>query len=223
MTGQDILNAMEIFNAELQLQAGEQDVTRGLLAANIAQDYFESLAAQRGKLMGDQDGTVATAAQTEKTAFPAGVLRIDRLVVLDPNNSNLPKREIRPIRRTGGQSITHWWPLNMTFNAQGEPQGYYTNGTNIYWTPLPDAIYTLRWYGFKAADDITAGGTFAYPDIVRLPLATFACQVMKSGVDDDPTTLSQVASQVFDSVLNTLSMFDRDGAVPLEYTEKHLA
>ncbi len=46
---------MELVNQELQLQAGEENVTKGLLALNVAQDYFESLAAQRPQILGYWD------------------------------------------------------------------------------------------------------------------------------------------------------------------------
>jgi len=88
VTGQNLLDRMELVNQELQLQAGEADVVRGLVALNVAQDYLESLLASRGKsFIGTTPGNVVTAANTETTAFPAGVLRIDRMQVLDATTS----------------------------------------------------------------------------------------------------------------------------------------
>jgi len=220
MTGQTLLDMMELLDQELQLQPGEVNVTRGLLALNIAQDYFESVAASYGKILGDQTGTLSTAAATETTAFPTGVLRVDRLQLLGENS--LPKWELRPIKRTGGHFGSGTWPLNVLLNTStGEPTRYWTNGRNIYWSPLPSGVSTVRWYGFKQADDITVGVTFAYPDIVALPLAAFAVRLYKSGVDDAPGDAASLAGDAFQQVLDTLSGFDRDGATGLEYTRVH--
>lgn len=220
MTGQDLLDRMELLNQELQLQSGEVDVARGLVALNVAQDYFESLAAVRKGLLGDATGTVVTAGSTETTAFPSGVLRIDRLHLLDASTSR-PKRELDRIHRTGGHAARFRWPLNLTSGTSGEPHGYWTNGTNIYWDPLPAGVYTVRWYGFQVASDITAGGTFAYPDIVALPIASFAVRLYKGGLDDPAQEISSLALETFTPTLNALSMFNRDGASQLEYTQFH--
>jgi hypothetical protein len=57
MTGQTLLDTMELLNQELQLQSGEADVVRGLLALNIAQDHFEASAAKRPNIFGSSDST----------------------------------------------------------------------------------------------------------------------------------------------------------------------
>lgn len=221
MTGQDILNLMEVLNPELQLQSGEVNVVKGLIALNIAQDYFESLAAARKGIKGSGVGTVATTLNTESTAFPTGVLRIDRLSMIDPNTSR-PKWDLAPMRRTGGHAFTHRWPWTyISYNGTGEPSAYWTNGTNIYWAPLPSGSHTVRWYGFQRASDITAGGTFAYDDIVALPLASFAVRLWKSGLDDAATDFASIAQETFKSTLDALDMFNRDGAVGFDYTHSH--
>jgi hypothetical protein len=219
-TGQSLLDIMEILNQELQLQSGEADVTRGLLALNISQDYFESLAAARKKVKGGQTGTVVTVASTETTAFPTGVLRIDRLQLLDATTSR-PKSELRPLKRTGGHAVTSFWPYSLTTTGTGEPNAYWTNGRSIYWSPLPGGVYTFRWYGFQSATDITASGTFLYDDIVMLPIASFAARLLKSGVDDPAQDVAAVAQESFKSTLDILQTFDRDGAAGFEYEEVH--
>jgi hypothetical protein len=147
---------MELVNQELQLQSGETDVTRGLVALNVAQDYFETLAAGRGKGFGSVVGTVTTTNATETTAFPSGLLRLDRMQVLDSNSR--PKRELVNLKRAGGHAVSAFWPLNVLLpTSSGEPYAYWTDGTTIYWNPLPNATHTIRYYGFKAATDITAG------------------------------------------------------------------
>ena len=220
MTGQSLLDRMEVLNQELQLQPGEVNVTKGLTALNMSQDYFESVAAVRPKVLGSKTGTVVTAANTEYTAYPDNLLRIDRMQVLDSNSR--PAAELDPRRRVGGHAITASWPLNLVgYSTPGYPRGYETSGGVIWWDPLPDAIYTVRWYGFQAASDITASGTFAYLDVVALPLAAFACRLLKLGVDDPTQDIQSLAVETFKPVLDTLSLFNRDGASGFEYTEIH--
>ena len=221
-TGQDMLDRMELLNQELQLQSGETDVTRGLLALNVAQDYFESRAALRPMFLGGNAiGTVTTSNATESTAFPSGVLRIDRLQFIDSGTSR-PAWDLVPIKRTGAHAWNRYWPLNIvSTSSSGKPRAYYTNGTNIYWDPLPDATHTVRYYGFAAASNITASGTFAYVDIVMFPLAAFAVRVLKMGLDDPQADVTAMAATTFDPVLDALTNFLRDGATYLEYTEDH--
>lgn len=220
MTGQTLLNVMELLNQELQLQTGEADQTRGLLALNVAQDYFESLAAQKKGILGSGVGTVTTSANTETTTYPTGLLRVDRLQLL--NSSSKVEAELTKLKRVGGHALNLTWPLNLlTSTSPGKPYAYWTNGSLIYWAPLPDTTYTIRWYGFQAAPDITAAGTFAYPDIVSFPLASFAVKLFKSGLDDPIQDISQIAFESFKSTLDALTNFDRDGASGLEYTRVH--
>jgi hypothetical protein len=221
MTGQTLLDTMELLNQELQLQPGESDVSRGLLALNIAQDYFESLVATRVNVLGSQTGTVLTVNATETTTFPSGVLRIDRLQLLD-STTLLPSSDLVPVRRAGGHVGSSYWPLNILASpSPGAPGAYWANGTNIYWSPTPNGVYTIRWYGFKQATDITASGTFLYPDIVRLPICAFATRMLKMGVDDAAQDVSGLGQEAFKGIIETLSMFNRDGAVGLEYSEVH--
>jgi hypothetical protein len=220
MTGQDLLDRMELLNAELQLQSGESNVARGLLALNVAQDHFESLAAAKRNILGSSIGTVSTAASTESTAFPSGLLRIDRLHLIGQNGR--PEAELIKLQRTGGHAVHRFWPLSLvSTSSSGKPQAYWTNGSHIYWDPLPAGIYTVRWYGFSTAVDITTSGTFLYPDIVALPIASFAVRLIKGGLDDDPRELASIANETFRPVLDALSNFNRDGAMGLEYTEVH--
>lgn len=214
-----ILNIMEVLNAELQLQTGEADQAKGLIALNVAQDYFESLAAQRGKIFGSSIGTVATASGVESTVWPSTLLRLDRLQYL---NGSVPAWDVVPTRRAGGHAVTSYWPLNLILTpGTGAPTRYWADGTNIYWSPKPDGIYTVRWYGFASAADLTASNQLTYPDIVALPLATFANRLIKSGLDDNVQDLSALAQEVFAQALDALAGFNRDGATGLEYTQIH--
>lgn len=213
---------MELVNAELQLQAGEADVTKGLLALNVAQDLFETLVAQEPNVLGSGVGTVTTTSNVEYTAFPTGLLRLDALDYLDPTSS-LPVWGLRHIHQVGGHSYTLPTLLVSATVTGSNPWGYWTNGTRIYWSPIPNATYTIRWYGFQAAADITASGTFAYPDAVSFPLSVLAARLMKLGVDDTTDDLAGMATEVVGNVIKTLGNFVRDGAAPLRYTRNHEA
>lgn len=227
MTAQDLLNIMEILDAELQLQDGEPDQAKGLIALNVSQDYFETVAAQRPKIFGSSTGTVVTSNGVEFAAYPTGLLRVDRLQLLN-STTNRPKRNLRPLRGAGGYSNTSNWPLSLADSASGEPVAYWTNGTSIYWNPLPSGTYTVRWYGFQRAasldleldpqGDLT---DFAYDDGVALPIAAFAVRLIKSGLDDDPAAQATLAAETFNPILDTLSSALRDGAAPFEYTQEH--
>lgn len=219
-TGQSLLDRMEVLNQELQLQPGEADVNRGLVALNMAQDQFETLASKRVNILGSGSGTISTSSGVETTAFPTGVLRIDRLQLVDVT-TNRPKRNIDPIKVVGGASATSSWPYYLFNTGSGEPNGYETNGTLIYWSPLPAGNYTIRWRGFQIANDITASGTFTYPDVVMLPLASFAVQLLSLGVGDTVNDISTLSSATLESVLDTLESHNRDGAIPFQYTEIH--
>lgn len=220
MTGQSLLDRMELFNPELQLQTGEVDVTRGLLALNIAQDYYESLAATRKGIKGGQIGTVVTALNTESTAFPTGVLRLDKLSMINSSTSR-PKWDLDPIQTVGGHAPSGAWPGSAFAPSSGEPTAYWTDGSNIYWDPLPSGAYTVRWYGWQRVTDITASGTFLYDDIVSLPMAAFAVRILKAGLDDDALDTAKLAQEFFKSTLDTLEGFNRTGAAGFEYTYSH--
>lgn len=223
MTGQSLLDMMEALDNENHLQTGEDDVARALVCLNIAQDQFEAIVAQFPKLLGDTTGTVTTSANTETTAFPTGVLRIDKLQYLDPTTSR-PAWTLENTKEVGTHSDNRFWPWNLfSTSVSGKPRGYWTNGTSIYWNPLPDGTNTIRWYGFEVKTDITALGTFLYPDIVAFPLAAFASKIMSIGVGDDVGELAGEAQSAFASTIGALSRFDRTTAEQLHYTQVHLA
>ena len=184
-TGQTILDVMEVMARGLQLQSGETGVTFALRAANVAQDHLESILATEPNSYGAGVGTVTTAASTETTTFPSGLLRLDRLQYLDASTSR-PAWDLDWVGYTGDQNELSalYVLLGTNSDITGKPRRYWTNGTNIYWGPLPNATHTVRYYGLTAADDITASGTFAYPDIAIAPVAEFASRMLKIGKDD---------------------------------------
>lgn len=221
-TGQTILNLMEVLHPELQLQTGEADVTKGLLAANAAQDYMESVFALQPDLLGDQTGTLTAASGVERTPFPATVLRVDKLQYLD-SSSLLPVYDLRDIKRTGGHAVSNvFYPYISTASAvTGVPVGYYTDGRYVYWTPVPDGDYLVRWYGFLPAVDLTATGTMAYPDICQLPMATMAVRIIRTGLDDPVDAYLKLAADTFEPVVNALSNFQRERAPGMNYRFSH--
>ncbi|PCH83458.1 MAG: hypothetical protein COC02_04000 [Rhodospirillaceae bacterium] len=221
-TGQSILDLMEVMDRGLQLQSGETGVTLGLRAVNAAQDFFESLLALQPNVMGSGVGTVTTAASTEATTFPTGLLRIDRLQFIDPSTSR-PAWDLERIGPVGGYYQSQLGNALLAYNASttGRPVRYWTDGAKIYWDPLPDATHTIRYYGFTVASDLTAAGTFAYPDIVLMPLATFATKLMRVGKDDNLEGVSGTLGEVFQTALTALTRFNRDRPPGYDYRYLH--
>lgn len=220
-TGQTLLNMMEVLHPELQLQPGEADVTKGLLALNAAQDYMESLLALQPQLKGDTIGTITATANNEVTQFPASVLRLDAIQML--NASSVPVYDLQPIRDTGGH-VTNNDVLGFIANgggATGAPTAYWTDGSYIFWSPKPDTSYTLRWYGFQAATDLTANGTFLYQDVCMLPMATAAVRIYRTGLDDDVSQYAKLGQDLFEPVINLLSNFSRERAAGFKYRYVH--
>lgn len=219
MTGQSLLNIMELLDQELQNQSGEANVTRSLLALNVSQDYFESLAAQRSKLFGGQTGTLSAVANEDTTVFPTSLLRIDRLQMLDSTTLR-PQYDLMPDKRAGAHIGSAVW-LDQSTTGTGNPRTYWTDGNCIYWSPVPSETRSIKYYGFISAADITAAKTFAYKDIVALPIASFAVRLIKSGVDDTTQDMTGLANETFKQVLDQMSNFRRDGAAGFEYTQVH--
>jgi hypothetical protein len=223
MTGQQLLDRMELLDGELQLQSGEADVTRGLLALNVAQDYFETLAAQLTDFHGDSTGQLQTTANSETTAFPTGLLRLERLQLLDGDGGEVVS-DILDAKAAGRHVWRRAWPFNLftvSGAGAGKPALYTADGNVFRWSPIPDDTHYIRWSGFQQATDITANGLFVYEDIVALPVATFAVKLMALNKGDQPADYDQLAAQTFGPVLKTLGHFNRDLAPPPVYTRYH--
>jgi hypothetical protein len=221
-TGQSLLDTMEVMDRGLQLQSGETGVTLGLRALNASQDHFESMMSLQPNVMSSSIGTVTTSASTESTAFPTGVTRLDRLQFIDPDTSR-PAWDLERIGPVGDHytSSTAQYALGYDNATTGRPVRYWTNGSHIYWSPLPDATHTVRYYGMKAASDITAGGTFAYPDIVMLPIVQFAVRMLRVGKDDEAGPIVDLGMQIFGPVIQTLTRFNRDRPPGYDYRYAH--
>ena len=221
-TGQTLLDTFELVFPEWELQSGEANVAKALVALNRAQDWFESHAAQYGNLRGDSTGTVSTTASQKFTTFPSSLLRLDGLDLLDSSGNLI--HTIDPTYSRGGhmsQSAGYPGFLALPSGNTGAPRIYWTNGSNIYWGPTPDAAYTVQWYGFAQKSDITASGTFEYPDIAILPFASVAAKIARVGLDDDVSQLDGIVQDSFNSLLDALSRFRRETSPALLYTRHH--
>ncbi len=221
MTYQEILDTMELLDQELQLQPSEADVSRALIAINRAVDYFEVELSKYPDILGDYNGNVVTAASTESTAFPSGLLRLDRLQLL--GSDSLPLWDVTPIERTGGHRRGWRWPyyIGLSTTSPGKPTGYYTDGRRIYWDPIPDAVHTIRWYGLRASPNAIADAMFPFPDQAALAIASFAASLMKIGLGDDLAEIGGLATQQFSKVIEGLDGFHRDGPSSYDYTYLH--
>ena len=209
---------MEVLDRGLQLQSGETGVTFGLRALNASQDHLESLLALQPNVMGSTIATVTTTADTESTTFPTGLLRIDRLQYIDSGTSR-PAWDLERVGPVGDHYTSGGVYASST--TTGKPVRYFTNGTKIFWDPLPSATHTVRYYGLVAASDITAAGTFGYPDVVLLPIATFASKLLRVGKDDDQLPITQVGMETFAPVIQAMTRFNRDRAPGYDYRYSH--
>ena len=221
-TGQTLLDTMEVMDRGLQLQSGETGVTLALRALNASQDHFESMMALQPNVMGSSVGTVTTSANTEATAYPTGLTRLDRLQFIDPDTSR-PSWDLERVGPVGDHYASRVMYPSIQFNTEttGRPVRYWTNGSNIYWDPLPSGTHTVRYYGMKAASAITASGTFAYPDIVLMPIAQFAVRMLRIGKDDEAGPVIDLGNQIFGPVIQMLARFNRDRAPGYDYRYSH--
>ena len=111
-TGQTLLDLLEDAFPEMDLQSGEADVDKGLRLLNAAQDLYETVAAQHPNVHGSAIGTVTTAASTESTTYPTGLLRLDGLDYIDSATSR-PAWPLDPIQNRGGHAWHSTWPFTI--------------------------------------------------------------------------------------------------------------
>ena len=221
-TGQTLLDLMEAFDYGLQNQSGETSVTFALRALNASQDHLEGMMALQPNAMGSSIGTVTTTANTESTAVPTGLMRLDRLQFIDATTSR-PSWDLERVGPVGDHYGTQSRNRSVEFNSSstGKPQRYFTNGAHFYWDPLPDATHTVRYYALIAASDITASGTFAYPDVAIGPVAQFAAKILKIGKDDDAQPISTLGIELFGPTIQQMSRYNRDRAPGYDYRYIH--
>lgn len=222
MTIATLLDRCEVLDNELEAGSGEDDEARAITALNMAQDHFEAMAATYPKVLGTT-ANVTTTASTETTAYPTGFRRLDDLWLLDASTSR-PKRRLDPIADTGRHIPGVSWPWQATVAVgTGEPVAYWTNDLNIYWQPLPDAVHTVRCYGFKKASDFTARtDTFAYADELSSPFAAFAARCMSLGVADEASELQALADELFRPILVQMRKSQRQAPQGRVYARVHV-
>jgi hypothetical protein len=223
MTIQTLFDRMSLYDNQLSLIVGGDDVTRALTAINLVQDWWEMRAALRGGACQTAD-TFTTTANTETTTWPTNLMRLDSLFRLDANGYQVA--EMHPIQRDGGHRPGLSWLARISAGVAsvGAPGGFYAKGQAglIYWAPTPDAVYTMRGYGLWAADDYTAAAnTFAYPDAVALGIVPFAVKLFRTGLDRDLGPTHQAANAAFDDALDLFENQVDMGADSRVYTEFH--
>lgn len=220
-TVQDALDIAESLNGELRLQSGENDVIRGIVIYKMALRHFETKAAAGARILGGSVTTVTTTVNTETTAFPTGYMRVDRLQLQFSNGQ--VKRTLE--RVSDYEHAVRRFGFSSSSSKTGEPDGYWTNGTLIYWVPLPDGTHTVRFSGFAvstaASGSTDATDTFPYNDIVLDPVGAFIAEVFNVRVDDTNAELQLMSARLFQPVLEVLSNFQRDGSRIPSYRQVH--
>lgn len=224
MTIQDIFNRMMLYDNQLSLLAGGDDVTRGIWAINLVTDWFEARAVRRSDVL-QTDETFDTTANTEKTAWPSRLMRLDSLWRLDSDGYQVC--ELDPIDKSGGHQEGTKFPFQFVTGSSrslGPPEAYRGRGQGgqFYWQPRPDAVYTMRAYGLWAVADYTAAAnTFAHPDSVALVLAPFATKVFRIGLDRELLGVHQASESAFDAVLDALDGQGENQTAGYNYSEPH--
>lgn len=221
MTAADLLTRMQVIDNELEIASGGDDETKCLAALDMAQDYMESVAASMPRI-GSAKTTIATVANTETTDWPSSLKRVDSLWYID-SATNLPAWELTPIHNVGGHRPSSAFPYNLVVNpGTGAPRQYGYDEDYFYWLPVPDAVYTIRVHGLSARTALTSRSvTFGWDDECSVPLAAFACRLLKMGIDDPTDALQALAEEAFVPVLRSLRKRVRQSPQGRAYTEHH--
>lgn len=223
MTIATILTKMQVVDNELDISSGGADETRAISALDMAQDAFESIVANHPDTLG-KISTISTTADQEYTTWPSTLLRLDSLFKMNTGvTPNRPQWKIEIIQDVGGQ-VQSGWPYSDGYapTDTGAPHRAYTNRQYFFWDVVPDAIYTLRAYGFSSETDLTIRTqTFAYPDYVSTPMAVFATRLMEMGIDDPSAELKDLADELYGPVLNSLRQPTRQRPQARQYSRVH--
>lgn len=220
--GQLLLDHVNDVIAEIDVQPTEDDVSRALRSLNRAQDLIEMLISTIPlvrSMLGTKENIV-TAANGESTAAPAGFITIERLQFINPDTS-LPSYDLDSIPWVGGSSINGGDPLLSVALGKGPPRQYTMFGGDVYWSPIPDAIHTVRVWGFKVAADIAVGTTWDYGDEMIMPASAIAARIFKMRIDDDPDEIIRFANDNLAPVLAQMRRRWSDGPDYFRHTEIH--
>lgn len=231
LTVQSIFNSMMVLDNKLDLAAAGDDVARGLIVLNTVTTWLESEAAKTEGLL-TTHSTLTTALNTETTAWPATLLRLDALWFIDPTTSR-PIFEITPIQGIGNHVPSYGYPwsnfaLAGMSQGNGRPREYAASGPGglFYWAPLPDGVYTIRGYGLWAqADDAfaSAASVFPFPLSLRLPFAAMGVELFRAGLDRDLKASMMLGQKQMLRVLKGLARFNHTEPASKVYSEVHLA
>ena len=222
-----LLNYMTVFDNELQVGADDPDETRAIRAINIVQDWFEAIAAGESEML-QSYSSLTTTANTEVTSWPSGLLRLDSLWYVDTTQTpNLPQWQLEPMYETGGHRPSMSWPESVVLsNTPGKPRRYYATGPHtagrLFWEPVPDDAWTIRYYGLIAASDYTVRtGTFAYPDPTAPAFAQEAVKLLRMGHDDNIADLQRQAAASLGAALKMCRGWWNDENTGRHYAEAH--
>jgi hypothetical protein len=204
MTVADLLSAMSVLDNELDVSSGGADESRAIAAAGMAQDAFESVVAGIPEVLGTV-GTLSTTANQENTTWPSALMRADSLWMINAT-TNLPEYQLDEIQDVGGQAnVNPFFPFGAYNASPGRPAAYFTNRANFYWKPVPDAVYTIRVYGYYAKTALTTRAqTMELPNQVKTPMASFAVRMMSIGVGDDEEETRRLANELYTPVIKML-------------------
>jgi hypothetical protein len=222
MTAADMLDELALYINDLSAGAGEADETKALKAIDTAQTLFEAVVRTEANVLSREGDTpLATVANQEYTLWPAALLRVDSVWMLDENG--LPSYELNQIFKSGGQARSAPWPLSLALSrSAGEPREYKADFKKFYWAPIPDAVYSLRVYGAWRGTDLTTRAIeFSYPDDCSLPICTVAARILRMGIDDPTEEVQAFANEVYRPVMKGLRKLVRSRPEPREYRYFH--
>ena len=227
MTIATLLDYLQIFDVELRVEKDAQDESRAIRAVNIVQKWFEGIAAGESEML-QSYSTLTTTASTEVSSWPTGLLRLDSFWYVDTTQTpNLPQWQLEPMYETGGHRPSMSYPESVVLsNTTGKPRRYYATGPHtagrIFWDPVPDDAWTIRYYGLIAASDYTVRtGTFAYPDSCAPVFAQEAAKILRMGKDDSITDLQRQAAGSLTVALKACRGWWNDVAGGRAYSETH--
>lgn len=228
MTGADLLTELFVLDNELRITSGGADETRCLAALNMSQKMFAVVAAAEPRVLQIHQ-EITTTANQDYSAWPTGLARIDGMFLLDTTQTpNRQVWEIDVVYETGGQNPTLAWPpINLlsagSGNTPGAPKVCYAEmDSKLNWGPVPDAVRTVRIYGYWVPTTLaTRATTFGLPDRTSLAIVSFASRILSMGLDDPSEELEALAKEAFTPTIRGLRRFTRSKPAPRKYSRVH--
>jgi hypothetical protein len=197
----------------------------GYRLLNNALSLIDSAIAKRSKVE-QTDATISTAKDTEKTARPATLRRIDKVVMEDTNGRPWYEMEAEH-GFTGLRNMNHSRALEWVVSSvtgTGRPYKYYVDSSDFYWGPYdPNAVYTVRILGYYTTTAITASGTFGLSDDYLVPIALMALVLFRTGVEDPTEEHTILMLSHLTPLLDSLEHFWQHGGRRPNYADQHYA